>query len=209
MKKLFALLLAMTLVFSLAACGDNNTTDPDKDNPGVSQSGENNDSQGGTENQGGEENNGGNNGDGNTETYDLTTVAGYLAQYGYSESDFSSTKNFTRMKSTSTKSSGEIVNVGVYVSEGLTDDEKTAWVDSFITLVKGKSDDGKVYKYDYFKGIQAEQIDPAVDFATFGGVMAYKADGKTVVVELSITNGVDSDNPDDAMSFADIGFEFE
>ena len=41
MKKLFALLLAMTLAFSLAACGDNNTTDPDKDNPGVSQSGNN------------------------------------------------------------------------------------------------------------------------------------------------------------------------
>jgi len=40
-------------------------------------------------------------------------------------------------------------------------------------------------------------------------VMAYKADGKTVVVELSVTNGVDSDNPDDAMSFANIGFEFE
>ena len=209
MKELFALLLAMMMIFSLAACGDNNTTDPDKDNPGVSQSGENNDDKGGTENQGGEENNGGNNGDGNTETYDLTTVAGYLAQYGYSESDFSSTKNFTRMKSTSTKSSGEIVNVGVYISEGLTEDEKTAWADSFITLVKGKSDDGKVYKYDYFNGIQTDEIEPAVDFATFGGVMAYKADGKTVVVELSVTNGVDSDNPDDAMSFANIGFEFE
>ena len=43
MKKLFALLLAMMMIFSLAACGDNNTTDPDKDSPGVSQSGENND----------------------------------------------------------------------------------------------------------------------------------------------------------------------
>ena len=201
MKKLFALLLALMMVFALAACGDNNTTDPDKDNPGTSQS----DNQGGTENQGGEENNGGE----NNETYDLTTVAGYLASYGYAESDFSSTKNFTRMKSTSTKSSGEIVNVGVYISEGLTEDEKTAWVDSFITLVKGKSDDGKVYKYDYFNGIQTDEIEPAVDFATFGGVMAYKADGKTVVVELSVTNGVDSDNPDDAMSFANIGFEFE
>ena len=42
MKKLFALLLAMMMIFSLAACGDNTTTDPDKDNPGVSQSGENN-----------------------------------------------------------------------------------------------------------------------------------------------------------------------
>ena len=45
MKKLLALLLAMMLVFSLAACGDNNTTDPDKDNPGTSQS----DNKGGSE----------------------------------------------------------------------------------------------------------------------------------------------------------------
>ena len=43
MKKLFALLLVFLMVFSLAACGDNNTTDPDKDNPGTSQGGENND----------------------------------------------------------------------------------------------------------------------------------------------------------------------
>lgn len=199
MKKLLAILLAAMMVFALAACGNNETpSGSEGDKPGTSQGGESNN--------GGENNN---NGDNNTETYDLTTVAGYLAQYGYSESDFSSTKNFTRMKSTSTKSSGEIVNVGVYISEGLTEDEKTAWVDSFITLVKGKSDDGKVYKYDYFKGIQTDEIEPAVDFATFGGVMAYKADGKTVVVELSVTNGVDSDNPDDAMSFANIGFEFE
>ncbi len=46
MKKLLALLLAMMLVFSLAACGDNNTPDPYNDNPGVSQ----------TDNQGVEEN---------------------------------------------------------------------------------------------------------------------------------------------------------
>ena len=55
MKKLLAILLAAMMVFALAACGDNNTTDPDKDNPGTSQSG----NQGGTENQGGENNNGG------------------------------------------------------------------------------------------------------------------------------------------------------
>lgn len=39
MKKLFALLLVGMMIFSLAACGDNNTTDPDKDNPGASQTG--------------------------------------------------------------------------------------------------------------------------------------------------------------------------
>ena len=48
MKKILAILLAAMMVFALAACGDNNTTDPDKDNPGVSQSGENNN--GGEEN---------------------------------------------------------------------------------------------------------------------------------------------------------------
>ena len=45
MKKLLALLLAGMMIFSLAACGDNNTTDPDKDNPGTSQS----DNKGGSE----------------------------------------------------------------------------------------------------------------------------------------------------------------
>ena len=44
MKKLFALLIALMMVFSLAACDLGNTVDPNKDNPGVSQSGENNDS---------------------------------------------------------------------------------------------------------------------------------------------------------------------
>ncbi len=48
MKKILAILLAAMIVFALAACGDNNTTDPDKDNHGVSQSGENNN--GGEEN---------------------------------------------------------------------------------------------------------------------------------------------------------------
>ena len=55
MKKILAIFLAAFILLSLVACGDNETTDPDKDNPGVSQSGENNDSQGG-ENNGGETN---------------------------------------------------------------------------------------------------------------------------------------------------------
>ena len=48
MKRILAIILAAMMFLSLAACGDNNTTDPDKDNPGVSQSGENNN--GGEEN---------------------------------------------------------------------------------------------------------------------------------------------------------------
>ena len=62
MKKLFALLLALMMVFALAACGNNETPSGSENNPGTSQSG----NQGGTENQGGEENKGG------KELYDVT-----------------------------------------------------------------------------------------------------------------------------------------
>ena len=63
MKKLFALLLALMMVFTLAACGNNETpSGSEGDNPGTSQP----DNQGGSENQGGEENKGG------KELYDVT-----------------------------------------------------------------------------------------------------------------------------------------
>ena len=51
MKKLFALLIALMMVFSLVACDLGNTEDPNKDNPGTSQNG--------GENNNGSENNGG------------------------------------------------------------------------------------------------------------------------------------------------------
>lgn len=55
MKKLLALLLALMMVFALAACGENtDTPSGNENNPGTSQSGD----QGGSENQGGEENKG-------------------------------------------------------------------------------------------------------------------------------------------------------
>ena len=48
MKKILMLLLSVVLVFSLAACGNEETPDPSgSEDPGVSQSGENNEDQGG------------------------------------------------------------------------------------------------------------------------------------------------------------------
>lgn len=68
MKKLLAILIAVLMVFSLVACDMGDNPDNDKDNPGVSQSGENNDSQGGestngNDDQGGENTNQGGNQD--------------------------------------------------------------------------------------------------------------------------------------------------
>ena len=58
MKKLITLLLVLLLTFSLVACGNEETPDPSgSDNPGVSQSGENNDSQGSESTVGGSEEN--------------------------------------------------------------------------------------------------------------------------------------------------------
>ena len=48
MKKILLLLLSVVLVFSLVACGNEENPDPSgSENPGVSQSGENNEDQGG------------------------------------------------------------------------------------------------------------------------------------------------------------------
>lgn len=46
MKKLFAILLAGVMIFSLVACGTNDKPSGNEDNPGASQSGENNDDNG-------------------------------------------------------------------------------------------------------------------------------------------------------------------
>ena len=55
MKKIFALLIALMMVFALTACGNNETpSGSEGGTPGTSQ----NDNPGGTENQGGEENKG-------------------------------------------------------------------------------------------------------------------------------------------------------
>ena len=58
MKKLLALLLLLLLTFSLVACGNNDSPDPSgSDNPGVSQSSENDDDQGSESTGGGSEEN--------------------------------------------------------------------------------------------------------------------------------------------------------
>ncbi len=63
MKKILAILLAAMMLLSLAACGDNNKPDADKDNPGASQNG-------GENNNGEENNNGGESNDNGGESSD-------------------------------------------------------------------------------------------------------------------------------------------
>ena len=146
MKKLFALLLALMMVFALTACGDNNTTDPDKDNPGTSQSGENND--------GGEENNGGEN---NTdEPYSQAAFENYLSSINLELDDIDPdfewklngekqvfaedpTQLYAAALIWFTKESGEITN-----------DEYDAYLEKLYAATKAISQDGKNIKGQNF-----------------------------------------------------------
>ena len=136
MKKILAILLAAMMVLALAACGENNTTDPDKDSPGVSQSGENNDSQGGEDNSGTTEpDNTSNNSAGNNEGY-TWTVENFLKLYGFNAEDIKPNHftSFEELKMADSKEPGKKGSMGsvtINVEKGKTTaDDFNAWFES-------------------------------------------------------------------------------
>ena len=166
MKKLLALLLAMMLVFSLAACGDNNTTDPDKDNPGVSQSGENND--GGI---------------------DRSTANAFFASYGLSEADIkpAGVGEGEIKINEYIDSQAEVT----YKAE-LSLEKAIEWRDMLMNATKAASDDGKIYA-NVSSGKEyptPEWIDTASKSCT--ATWSYKYNGDVVIVSIDTTyDGVD------------------
>ena len=184
MKKLFALLLAMMMIFSLAACGDNNTTDPDKDNPGVSQSGENNDDKGGENN------------DDVDDPYSLAAFERVLKAVNLELSDIEPgfewnlksnyhvygedpTARLFKGNLCMTKENGEV-----------TDDEYRAWVEKLFAATAAASDDGYNIVGGYF---DSEGEDPEAqvtlekamtDFVNIGEVQgwAFRVGEETISV---------------------------
>lgn len=212
MKKIIALLLIAILAISLVACGNNNTTDPEnKNDPAQSQGNENNNSKTDNGNSGKTDN--GNSG--KTDALDLSTEEGYLAKFNYTVDDFKFTKDFSRIGYTVrmalASDAYEITEIGVFQSAKKTTEEKQAWLEAFVNLMKTKSDDGKVYKYGIVAGMSSEeyvaQFDP--DAYTFLTRMAYKMNGKVVTVVVTVGNGLDNEDHDMANPFTTIEFEFE
>ena len=203
MKKILAILLAAMMVFALAACGDNNTTDPDKDSPGVSQSGENNDSQGGTENQDGEENNSGttepdntsNNSAGNNEG-DTWTVENFLKLYGFNAEDIKPNHftSFEELKMADSKEPGKKGSAGsviINVEKGkTTTDDFNAWFESVYAKMTELSDDGKLY-YSAAKTVEAtplSELQSGVLWADMPGglcVITTNVDGSAMTISIS------------------------
>ena len=202
MKKIFALLIALMMVFTLAACGDNNTTDPDKDNPGVSQSGENNDSQGGTENQDGEENNSGTTEPDNTgnstenNEVDTWTVESFLKLYGFDAEDLKPNHftTFEELKMADSKEPGKKGSMGsvtINVEKGKTTaDDFNAWFESLYAKMTELSDDGKLY-YSAAKTVEAtplSELQSGVLWADMPGglcVITTNVDGSAMTIGIS------------------------
>lgn len=197
MKKLLKLGLGITFAFimmlSLTGCG-NTENKPNNDNGNASGQKENNK-------------------DVKNETNDLTTVEGYLAQFGYSTNDFKFTKDFTRVGYASRVARGNVLYVSeaaVFQSARKNAEEKQTWLEDFVKLAKTKADDGKVYGYDIFDGVSSDEYVAKYNPDDFVYVtyMAYKLNGKTVTIMVSFQNGLDNEDPDEADYFVGIEFEF-
>ena len=182
MKK-FALLFALMMVFSLVACDLGNTEDPNKDNPGVSQSGENNDDKGGDENK-------------EIEPYSMAAFERVLKavnlelsniEPGFEwklKSDYhvygeDPTARLFKGNLCMTKENGEV-----------TDDEYRAWVEKLFAATAAASDDGYNIVGGYF---DSEGEDPEAqvtlekamtDFVNIGEVQgwAFRVGEETISV---------------------------
>lgn len=140
MKKLFALLLAMMMVFSLAACDMGDDPNPsESDNPGVSQSGESNTDESKQNDESSTDNGG--------DTV-KTTLADVLKVYGLSEDDFKP-EGFKELSAyTLNGTAGGIqsmLSFSVSVDGEPTVDNTKAWYGDLYSRLTGLSDTGKLY----------------------------------------------------------------
>ncbi|GHU60167.1 hypothetical protein FACS1894171_0510 [Clostridia bacterium] len=204
MKKVITLALTLVLAFSLlAACGDGSSTTPSSNSgnsststPPASQSG--NDTT--------PSNNGGN------ATGDLTTVAGFLAAFGLTENDLKCA-NFTRLDRTAYiidegPDYGKIKEVGAYISQKLTDEEVSAWLEQVINKLNSLSDDGKIANSHADAQGEALTVDFIMNQQMYGGGGQYTYKGKTVGVTIFVVPGyLDNEDPDEAMAACTLRLE--
>lgn len=194
LKKVLGIALAFVMVLSLVGCGN-------EENKSINDNGGNSQEQK-------EDNKGG-----KTEANDLTTVEGYLAQFGFTTNDFKFTKDFTRVGYASRMVRGDILYIteaAVFQSARKNTEEKQTWLEDFVELTKTKADDGKVYAYSIIDGVSTEEYVAKYNPDDFVYVtyMAYKLNGKTVTIMVSYNNGIDSEDPDEADYLVGIEFEF-
>lgn len=194
MKKILALLLAMMMVLSLAACGGNEGTP----SGGTSQQEQPSNTSGN-----GSEQQSGNTSDGN-KTHDLTTIEGYLAQFGLTQ-DFLKTPSFTRFNGNRNLSTQQISGINVYQSAEMDAAQKEAWAKGVNDALIAASDDGKITSTPYAIEYSLD-VDYTKGTLVFAGTI--QVNGKAANFTFSITNGLDSDDPDDSYPAATFGIQY-
>ena len=183
MKKLLAILIVLVLTLSLlTACGESGGTG----STGTGSAGTGSDEGRGDlidEDQAG----------------DLTTVEGFLSYWGLTGDDLKCA-NFNRLDKVSySLETGEIHEVGAYISAKLTDDEAKAWIEKVISKLNSLSAEGKL------ANILADGEELTADYIMAqsmhigSGDFTYK--GKKANAMISVIPGyLDSDDPDEAMA---------
>ena len=193
MKKRFALLMALIMVFALAACGtDENLFGTENDRSSTSQTG----------NQGGEDNSGttepdntGNNRDENNEV-DTWTAESFLKLYGFDAEDLKPNHftSFEELKMADSKEPGKKGSAGsviINVEKGkTTTDDFNAWFESLYAKMTELSDDGKLY-YSVAKTVEAtplSELQSGVLWADMPGglcVITTNVDGSAMTISIS------------------------
>ena len=188
MKKFLALVLALLMLLSLAACGEKTPAANDENTtPSSQQKQTQPDSKQ------------------NEEADDLTTVEGFMKAFGITEDDMKCAK-FTRIDKTSYDiDSGKIIEIGSYISEAMTDEEVQAWIEKIITKLDSLSDDGKIMTY----GDGELTVDYIMEKSMKVASGSYQYKGKNVAMSITVFKGqLDNADPNEAMPACTLSLEF-
>lgn len=214
MKKLITLLLSLTMVLSLAACGAGADNKPSEDSgkPSAGQQTETNNEKpdaSSTEDAGETANT-------QNKAADLTTVEGYLWYWGELDLEQVFSDGITRAEKNSWNiETGEISSVGLYSAEVLSEAELDSCLIKMLNNCICMSDDGKVYN----SGIMTDDKDQwtndyLVAAREKGGWMLlldgeFKKDGKDVGITIELyPDAVDKEDPDEANAVMVFSFEY-
>jgi hypothetical protein len=189
MKNIFVIAICLAAVSMFNACKDG-------DNKGKENNTEQNSNNG----------NNGNNGNGNNQTSDLTTVKGFLAAFGLTENDLQCAHQTRLDKTTYSLETKQIKEVGVYVSQKLTNEEVKAWLDKVIGKLCSLSAEGKIDNLLTDGDLTTDYI---MSQTMYMGSGSYTYNGKKVSVLIDVMPGyLDNADPDDAMAACTLKLEF-
>lgn len=192
MKKFLTSALVLTMILSLAACGEKTPAQTESTTPAPSGNGTSATSQQVADNT--------TSGNDSENTADLTTVSGFLTEFGLTENDMKCA-NFTRLDRTSyVLDTMKITEVGSYVSEKLTDDDVKAWLEQIIGKLNSLSGNGKIENSHADAQGEALTAEFIMNRTMKIGGGSYDYNGKTVDVVISVSPGaLDNEDPDEAM----------